>query len=287
MSASNNTNGFTFDSLLPPAIAQKAEDVGVAKANMDGLTMFLLSILAGAFISLGGVFFTRVVSGIEVTGPIRLLGGMTFCIGLILVIIGGAELFTGNNLIVMATISRKVSVSLLLRNWLIVYVGNLAGAIATAYMLYLSKQHESLDMVVGATAVKIAAAKCNPDIGFTAYFFKGIYCNVLVCLAIWMCFSSRTSLDKIACILFPITAFVTCGFEHCVANMYFISIGLFLKNTYINTPLVGDLTNLTWANFFIVDLLPVTLGNIIGGAGFVGLFYWLIYRRDGLISKAE
>ncbi|MBN1765288.1 MAG: formate/nitrite transporter family protein [Sedimentisphaerales bacterium] len=272
------SNGdFSVDALLPPAMAEKAENVGVAKANMDALTMFLLAILAGSFIGLGAEFCTVTITGTKAVmgfGLTKLLGGLVFCIGLILVIVAGAELFTGNNLILMATISGKVSIVRLLRNWIIVYLGNFVGSVATAFFIYLSTQYTMDGGAVGQTAMNIAAGKCNPDVGFLAYFFRAIYCNALVCLAVWLCFSARTSTDKILCILFPITAFVASGFEHCVANMYFIPIGLFIKD---GTQTVMD--NLTWSNFFIVNLLPVTLGNIVGGAGFVGVFYWLIYRR--------
>ena len=266
---------FSVDALLPPAMAEKAENVGVAKAGMDGLTMFLLAILAGAFIGLGAEFSTIVATDNGLGfGVSKLLCGLVFCIGLVLVIVAGAELFTGNNLILMATISGKVSVAKLLRNWTIVYIGNFVGSVVTAYLIFKSLQYNMAGGAVGAKAVAIAAAKCNVDQPFSAYFLKAIYCNALVCLAVWLCFSARTSTDKILCILFPITCFVASGFEHCVANMYFIPIGIFIKGATQTTA-----ENLTWANFFIVNLVPVTLGNIVGGAGFVGVFYWLIYRR--------
>jgi formate/nitrite transporter len=155
-----------------------------------------------------------------------------------------------------------------------VYLGNFIGSIATAYFIYLSQQYKMGDGAVGATAVAIANAKCNVDASFISFFFKAIYCNALVCLAVWLCFSARTSMDKILCIIFPITAFVASGFEHCVANMYFIPIGLFIKSATGATA-----ANLTWTNFFVTNLIPVTLGNIVGGAGYVGIFYWLIYSR--------
>jgi formate/nitrite transporter len=274
-------NGISVDALLPPAMADKAENVGVAKAGMDALTMFLLAILAGAFIALGSEFCTVTITG---TAPIlgfgltKLVGGLVFCIGLILVIVAGAELFTGNSLILMATISGKVSMARLLRNWIIVYIGNFVGSVATAYLIYLSEQYKMSNNAVGVTAITIAVGKCSG--AFLPLFIKAIYCNAMVCLAVWLCFSARTSTDKILCILFPITGFVASGFEHCVANMYFIPIGIFLKSQSDVIAAYGkDVSNLTWINFWLVNMLPVTLGNIIGGAGFVGGFYWLIYQR--------
>jgi len=275
-------NGITVDALLPPAMADKAENVGVAKAGMDTVTMLLLAILAGAFIALGSEFCTVTITG---TAPIlgfgmtKLVGGLVFCIGLILVIVAGAELFTGNSLILMATISGKVSVGRLLRNWIIVYIGNFVGSVATAYLLYLSEQYKmGGNNAVGVTAITIAVGKCSDT--FLPLFIKAIYCNAMVCLAVWLCFSARTSTDKILCILFPIAGFVASGFEHCVANMYFIPIGIFLKSQADVVAAYGkDVSSLTWINFWRVNMLPVTLGNMVGGAGFVGGFYWLIYQR--------
>ena len=285
---SENGAAISVDALLPAAMADKAENIGVAKANMSGMTMFMLAILAGAFIGLGAEFCTVVVTG---TSPViglgltKLVGGLVFCLGLILVIVAGAELFTGNNLILMATISGKVSIGQLLRNWVIVYIGNFVGSIATAYFIFLSEQYKMGSDAVAITAMKIADAKCNVDPGFVPFFFKAIYCNAMVCLAVWLCFSARTSTDKILCIIFPIAGFVASGFEHCVANMYFIPVGIFIKGVFADggasaaAAFAATTENLTWANFFKVNLLPVTLGNIVGGAGFVGIFYWLIYSR--------
>ena len=267
----------SVDALLPPAMAVKAENVGIAKANMDTLTMFMLALLAGAFIGLGAEFCTVMATNNGLGfGMSKLMCGLVFCIGLVLVIVAGAELFTGNNLIVMAVISGKVPVSKMLRNWGIVYVGNFIGSVVTAYLIYLSQQYKMPAGAgdVGLKAIAIAAGKCNPETPFIAYFFKAVYCNAMVCLAVWLCFSARTSTDKILCIIFPIAGFVASGFEHCVANMYFIPVGIFIKGA------VGaEAVNLTWANFFSVNLLPVTLGNIVGGAGFVAAFYWVIYSR--------
>ncbi len=263
-----------FDLLLPPEMAEKAATAGLKKVQMDVLSMMLLSILAGLFIAMAANFYTLTLTGAGAMpfGIKKLLGGVAFCLGLILVVIAGAELFTGNNLIVMAVLNRKVALRWLLRNWLIVFTGNLIGSILYALMIWGSDQSDFADGQVGALAVQIAHAKCM--LGFWPAFWRGVLCNVLVCLAIWMCFSSQSTTDRIMAILFPITAFVACGFEHCVANMYFIPIGLFLKNG------AGvECTNLTWMNFVVRNLIPVTLGNIVGGAGLVGMVFWAIYSR--------
>ena len=291
MSNGNQEIVFSIDALPPPKMAEKAEDVGVAKANMDFLTTLGLAILAGAFIALGAMFSTTVTAGAEGNiyyGAGRLLGGLTFCLGLILVVVAGAELFTGNNLIVMAFVSGKVTLAKLLRNWVIVYVGNFIGSIATAGIMVYCGRYKWAQGIIWLNAMNIAHAKCSKP--FVDLFFLGIMCNALVCLAVWMCFGARSTTDKILSIIFPITAFVACGFEHSVANMYFIPVALFV-NTAASPEFwttVGktaeNFPNLTWSNFFIGNLIPVTLGNIVGGSGLVGLVYWLTYRRKYRIT---
>lgn len=282
----NSNNNVSFESLLPPAMAHKAEDVGVAKANLAFPTMLFLSVLAGAFIAMGAIFATTATAGatgLLSFGVTRLLGGLVFCLGLILVIVAGAELFTGNNLIVMAWASGKVTTAKLLRNWAIVYFGNFVGSLATAYLMYLSKQYTFGGGAIGVNALTIANSKAGLEFGQAVVL--GILCNALVCLAVWLCLSARTTLDKIAAIIFPITAFVAAGFEHSIANMYFIPVGLFIKGgaaaSFWETAGVTaeQYANLTWGNFFVNNLIPVTLGNIIGGAVMVGLVYWYIYQR--------
>lgn len=275
-----------IDMLIPPEMAVKAEDAGVKKATMGWRNMFLLAILAGAFISLGAVFATTVTAGGTQQlpyGVAKLLGGLVFCLGLILVIVGGAELFTGNNLVIMAWSSRKISTLNLLRSWVIVYLGNLAGALMTVLLMLYTGQYQFGNGLVGLNILNIAQAKCS--LGFSEALMLGIMCNALVCLAVWLCFSARTTTDKILSIIFPITAFVAAGFEHCVANMYFIPIGILVKKTAPESfwtaigKTTADYGNLTWENFFLVNLLPVSIGNIIGGAVLVGLVYWVIYIR--------
>lgn len=281
-----NTTEPTFDALLPAAMAAKAEQVGVNKANLETLNTFMLAVLAGAFIALGAVFATTVTagaSGVLPFGVTKLLGGLVFCLGLILVVVAGAELFTGNNLIIMAWASGKVSTAQLLRNWIIVYLGNFVGAMATALLMFFSGQYAFGSGAVGLNVLNIATAKAN--LGFVQAIVLGMLCNALVCLAVWLTYSSRTTTDKILAILFPITAFVAAGFEHSVANMYFIPIGLFVKSgapaefwSQIGKT-AADYGSLTWQAFIINNLIPVTIGNIIGGTVLVGVIYWRIYSR--------
>ncbi len=275
----------TIDSHLPPEVAIRAEDIGVRKGNLDFLSMFMLAILAGAFIALGAIFYTTVVTGIADKvgfGITKLLGGCAFSLGLILVVVAGAELFTGNNLLVMAAASGKLPVSKLAWNWLVLYAGNFVGAILTALMVFQTLQYMMADGGVGITALQIADAKCA--LSFGTAMVRGIYCNVLVCLAVWLTFSCRTTGDKILAILFPITAFVACGFEHSVANMYFIPIGLLIQGFApaqfwaLAHQTAGTFSHLSWWNF-LQSLVPVTLGNIIGGTLFVGIVYWVIHLR--------
>jgi formate/nitrite transporter len=272
----------TMDALLPHEMAAKAEATGVRKAALPFLALFALSILAGAFIGLGAMFATTTAAATSSLpyGVARLLIGFVFCLGLILVVVGGAELFTGNNLIVMAWASRKISTLSLLRNWLIVYVGNFLGSLGTAMLVFLGKQYINGNGSVGEAALKIAIGKVN--LVFVQALALGILCNALVCLAIWLTYSARSVSDKILAILFPISAFVAASFEHSVANMYFIPYALFIKA--FDPAFVGakaiDLSSLTWGSFFINNLLPVTLGNIIGGSMLVAAMYWVIYLRN-------
>ncbi|MBC8317873.1 MAG: formate transporter FocA [Desulfobulbaceae bacterium] len=280
-----------IDMLIPPEMAAKAEDAGVNKASMGWRNMLLLSILAGAFISLGAIFSTTVTAGAAQQlpyGVVRLLGGLVFCLGLILVVIAGAELFTGNNLIIMAWSSRKITTFQVLRNWVIVYTGNFVGALMTSVLMLYTGQYTFGNGVIGLNVLNIANAKCS--LGFFEALMLGIMCNALVCLAVWLCFSARTTTDKILSIIFPITAFVTAGFEHSVANMYFIPIGILVKKAApegfwlaINKT-AEEYPSLTWDNFLVANLLPVSIGNIIGGAVLVGLVYWFVYIRRSSVS---
>ncbi len=267
---------FGFDCYSPKEIAERVENVGVTKANLPLISQVALGTLAGGFIGLGAMFFTLVVSDSSLSFALaRVLGGAVFSLGLILVVVAGAELFTGNNLLVMATVAGRISVSKFARNLVVVYFANLIGAVGLAGLVALSEYWQMSDTAVGQTAVSLAAAKCA--IPFGKAFFKGVLCNVLVCLAVWLAMAGRTVTDKVLAIVFPITAFVACGFEHSVANMYFIPLGLFLQE-HVVTAGMPNLEMLNWAGL-ARNLLPVTLGNLVGGAGMVGLVYGVIYRR--------
>ncbi len=294
------SKNWTVDALLPAEMALRAEEIGVSKARMSLFTLFALGVLAGIFIALGAVFATTVTAptmGVDPAtgaplakylpfGISKLLGGFTFCLGLILVIVAGAELFTGNNLIIMAWAGRQISTFSLLRNWGIVYVGNFVGAILTVVVVLLSGQYTFGNGAVGLNALNIAQAKVG--YGFIQAIFLGSLCNMLVCLAVWLVLSSRTTTDKILSVIFPITAFVAAGFEHSIANMYFIPMGLAIKqfagemfwSSIGNSS--ADYATLTWGNFLLLNLLPVTIGNIIGGAVGVGVVYYVIYLRRKL-----
>jgi formate/nitrite transporter len=272
-----------IDALLPAEMATRAEYIGVRKAEAPLLTTFTLSVLAGAFIALGAVFATTVsagAAGVLPYGVTRILSGLVFCLGLVLVVVGGAELFTGNNLIVMAWASGKVSGRAMLRNWLVVYAGNFVGAFGTAVLTLLSRQYSFGGGSVGEAALKAAAGKVH--LGFTQAIALGILCNALVCLAVWMTFSARSTTDRIAAIIFPISAFVAAGFEHSVANMYFIPYGLLIQAFDPGFVLGSgvDLAGLTWESFLLKNLLPVTIGNIIGGALLVAGVYWSVFLRN-------
>lgn len=283
-----------FDALLPAEIAEKAEAIGVAKTRLDVLSLFTLAALGGAFIALGGMFATTVLAGADGAIPFgvsRLLSGVVFCLGLILVIVGGAELFTGNTLMVMALAAGKVRLREMLRAWAIVYAGNFVGAIGTAALVFLSGQYLGGKGAVAAVALNIALNKMTLPVSNA--FFLGILCNVLVCLAVWLAFGARTTTDKILAILFPVSAFVVAGFEHSVANMYLVPLGLFIV-AWAPADLWSQIGSapqayaaMTWPAF-AWSLVPVTLGNIIGGGGLVGAIYWFIYLRTrGAEGSAE
>ncbi len=276
------TPAVTLDALLPDAIALAAENLGVKKAGYDTATLLALAVLAGAFIALGGLFATVVMSGAEGLMPYgvtRLLGGLVFSLGLVLVIVGGAQLFTGDALMVMAWASGRLTTATMLRVWTLVWIGNFVGAAGTALLVFLSGQYTFGHGAVGAQALYFAAAKSGLPAGQA--FFLGILCNVLVCLAVWLALGARSVTDKVLAIAFPITAFVAAGFEHCVANMYFVPLGLLIEYGAPDS---------FWADLgrsappipvgnFLLNLAAVTFGNWIGGALLVGGVYWFIYRR--------
>ena len=275
----------TLDALLPAEIARKAEEVGVAKAEMNALSLLVLAVLAGAFIGLGSMAATIVWTDASPAMPFgvaRMLGGLVFALGLILVVLGGAELFTGNNLMVIAAASRRIGLVALCRAWVIVFVGNMIGAVGTAALVFLAGQHDFAGGGVGQTMLAIGSAKA--EMPFDRAFFLGILCNVLVCLAVWLCYGAHTTTDKLLAILFPIAAFVAAGFEHSVANMYFIPLAIIVKAFAADSfwAMIGaspaDFGGLTLAGL-VQNLVPVTLGNIVGGGVLVGMVYWFVYLR--------
>ncbi len=262
-----------LDAYAPAQIAMRVREVGVTKAAMPVLTMFALAVLAGAFIALGALFYTvTMTTGNGVAVPFglhRLAGGVAFSLGLVLVVVGGAELFTGNNLIAMAWASGRVTTQQIMRNWGWVYLGNLAGAVGTAALVWLAGIQNMGDGSVGETMVQIARSKISLDPVST--IARGVLCNVLVCLAVWLCMGARSVTDKILAIVFPITGFVACGFEHSVANMYFLPIGVALA--------AGTAAPLSAVDA-ISNLALVTIGNIFGGTVLVALVYWTVYLRN-------
>ena len=262
-----------LDAYAPAQIAMRVREVGVTKAAMPVLTMFALAVLAGAFIALGALFYTITMTtgkGVAVAfGLHRLAGGVAFSLGLVLVVVGGAELFTGNNLIAMAWASGRVTTQQIMRNWGWVYLGNLAGAVGTAALVWLAGIQNMGDGSVGETMIQIARSKISLDPVST--IARGVLCNVLVCLAVWLCMGARSVTDKIFAILFPITGFVACGFEHSVANMYFLTMGVALAaGTSVPLSAVDAISNLAL----------VTIGNIFGGTVLVALVYWTVYLRS-------
>lgn len=271
----------SVDAYKPAEMAERVEQAGVAKAGLSASSLLTLALLAGAFISLGAAFSTVAVTDSTLSfGLTRVVAGVTFSLGLILVVIAGAELFTGNLLIVMAWASRRVTTIGLLRNWVLAYIGNLFGAMATAGVMYMAHAWTFGGGSVGATALKIAAAKAA--LPFGEALLLGVLCNALVCLAVWLCFSARSTTDKILSILFPITAFVAMGFEHSIANMYFIPMGLLLKAEPSVVAASGlspaQLAPLTVSGY-AANLIPVTIGNMIGGGVMVAAVYWFVYLR--------
>ncbi|WP_333841227.1 formate/nitrite transporter family protein [Pelomicrobium sp.] len=264
---------YGFDAYSPQEIADKVETVGVAKARLPLPAMAMLGVLAGGFIGLGALYFTLVASDASLPfAASRVLGGVAFSMGLILVVVAGAELFTGNNLLVMAWADRRITTGEMLRNWTIVYVTNAVGAVGLAVVVYLAQHPEMAGGAIGRQAVKLAAAKAS--LPFVEAFFKGVLCNVLVCLAVWLAMAGRSVTDKVLAIVFPISAFVAAGFEHSVANMYFLALGWMLQGTYIGT----EGAPIGWSGI-VGNLVPVTLGNVAGGSLMVALVYYLIYRR--------
>lgn len=264
---------FGFDAFSPREIAERVATVGVAKARLPFLPTLMLAVLAGAFIGLGALYFVVIRSDASLGFALtQLLGGIAFSLGLILVIVAGGELFTGNNLLVMAWADRKISTYELLRSWGIVCTGNFIGAVGLALLVFVSDHADLNNGAIGTTYVQIAAAKVT--LPFWTALFRGILCNSLVCLGVWMAFGGRSVVDKVVAIVVPISAFVAAGFEHSVANMYLIPLAMLLQQAGYGDPGAA----ITWQSL-LANLLPVLAGNVIGGSVLVGLVYRLVYRR--------
>ncbi|GLY28920.1 formate/nitrite transporter family protein [Kineosporia sp. NBRC 101731] len=273
--------------LDPHQMARRAVTIGVGKAHESVLTTFVLAVLAGAFIGFGAMFATVASSTVPGSaglpyGVSKVLMGLAFSVGLILVVVGGAQLFTSNVLLVMAWASGRVSGPAVLRNWAVVYAGNFVGAVGTATLILLSHEYRSAGGGVGLNALRIADGK--GELGFVQALVLGILCNMLVCLAVWLSYSARTTADRVAAVVLPVAAFVAGGFEHSVANMYYLPLAAMIKSTAPESfwtsagTSAGEFTHVGWPVFF-ENLVPVTIGNIIGGGLVIGGLYWLAYLR--------
>jgi formate transporter len=266
---------FNLNAYSPAEIKEAIEKIGVKKTNLPLQASFMLAIVAGGSIGLGALYYTIIASDAELSfATTRVVGGLVFSLGLALVLVGGAELFTGNNLIVMAWASGKVSTRSMLLNWVIVYFGNLVGALGLVVLVFFSHHLDMNAGRIGLSILNTAVGKIQPDV--VTLFFKGILCNLLVCLAVWLAYAGRSVTDKMVALILPISAFVAAGFEHCVANMYFLPLAWLLTQTG-SVPADFDASLITISGI-VHNLVPVTLGNIVGGAGLVGAVYWAIYR---------
>lgn len=271
--------------LKPAEITEFTINMAQDKVAGSFQKLFLLGILAGAFIAFAAEGSNMAAFNLfaEPTtyGLGKALAGVVFGTGLMLVVLAGGELFTGNTMILAAVCDKKVTIRNMLRNWIIVYIGNFIGSVLIAYMMVHSGLFSCGADMLGAVTLKIAAYKVN--LGFSQAFYLGIMCNWLVCLAVWISFGADTMAGKILSIFFPIWLFITSGFEHCVANMYYIPAGIMIKENASFAELShlsGEVLNsLTWGSFFVHNLIPVTLGNIVGGGIFVGMAYWYVYKK--------
>jgi len=265
-------------------LIEVVNSTGQRKAQLSSSKLFLLGVLAGMYIAFGAIFFTTVTSYGGHPGAIKLLGGLVFSLGLVLVVLAGAELFTGNNLMVISYLNKRINLKSILKNWFIVYVGNFIGSIIIVFLMFMTKQYLQDDSVIGERALSIAHSKVQLD--FSTAFVRAILCNILVCLAVWLTMVAKNISGKVLGILFPISAFVALGFEHSVANMYFIPMGIIIKKLapvefWNNISTSGlSFSQLNFNNFLVDNLIPVTLGNIVGGVVFVGLIYWFIHKEE-------
>lgn len=257
----------------PLEIARNYVEVGVHKSNLSAFKMVLLGIFAGMFIGFAGIASTTASSTIAVSSVSRLLGAIVFPAGMAMVLIAGSELFTGNTLLIIATLEKRITVLRMLKNWFFVFIGNFIGAILVAFLVVEGNTPELFDARLAESIVAAGALRCN--LTFMEGFIRGILCNILVCIATWMAFASKDVSGKLITSFWPILLFVLCGFEHSIADMYFGMAAIFTADKY---GIISEGLNL-W-NFLFNCIIPVTLGNIIGGAGIVGFGYWLIYLHQ-------
>lgn len=263
--------------LAPAATEAKAENVGLGKVNLEVGRCFALSIMAGMQIGMGALFMTFVKSDSSLSFAVaQVLGGICFSLGLICVIVAGAELFTGNSLMIIGKMGGKFSWGALLKNWLIVWIGNLCGSLLLVFIIYMCHSAGMNSDAVGNTMVSVATSKIN--LSASTIFFRGVMCNLLVCLAVWMGFSGKSVIDKIFTSIFPVMAFVAMGFEHCVANMFFLPMGLVAYGAGYGSEVAhaAECMNIGGVAF---NLCFSTLGNIVGGAVLVGVIYWIAYHK--------
>lgn len=279
---------YDIDAYSPPQIAARIDAVAAVKAKDSAFSTFLLGINAGVFIALGAQFATLVISdsGLH-AGLTAVVGAIVFCLGLIMVVVGGAELFTGNCMIFIGYLEKRITTRRIFNHWTISLIGNFVGSLIVVFVVYKAHQFSFYDYMVGGKALLIANKKVN--LTFTSAFSKAVLCNAMVCMAVWVCFSARNVADKIVTLVFPIAGFVASGFEHLVANMYFIPMGIFLKSkpevVAAAEKMAGktlDLSNLTWKGFFVINQFPVFLGNVFGGVALAGIAFWFIYLRPKL-----
>lgn len=260
----------------PAEIARLYLNVGKAKTGLPVHKTLLLAFLAGCFIAVGGIASTTAAVGVTAPGLAKLVSGAVFPVGLAMVLIAGSELFTGNSLLIIPILQKEITAGSMVKNWALVWIGNLVGGIFIAWLVVYSGVAGAFDGQLAHNIMNTAIAKCS--LGFGEAFLRGVGCNFLVCIAVWMAFAAKDVAGKIAGLFFPIMAFVVIGFEHSVANMYYIPAGIFAHARYGGQGLNFDA--LAWGNFFGRNLLPVTLGNLVGGVIFVGVIYWICYGRQ-------
>lgn len=271
--------------LTPGEIAESAITISVNKANTVWWKQVLLAVMAGMFIGLAGNGASISAYSASSAGMAKMLSGVLFGAGLIMVLMAGAELFTGNSLMIMGVMEKKITVGSMLKNWICVYFGNFIGGVGLSWLINQTTQLNMDHGELGAYAINTALSKCTLDL--KTAIIMGIFCNVLVCIAVWISWAGKDIVSKVIGLYFPIWLFVTSGYEHCVANMYFVPVGIFAKNNDVCRAAAAEkygiteaaLNSLDWSHFFLNNLIPVTLGNILGGAVIVGLVYWLVYLR--------